>query len=207
MEIKHHKGDKASYITFENIYDDQELELIWQEAKFLCHEDKLLPPTTTRSAIDQYGNLLKNNKGLWISELYKDKNTSNYLKLYKKAVNSITSSKDDLIKNDFNIKLLFHTNYDSTLMSYYENTDYYKAHHDIACYTYVFWLFKEPKMFSGGDLSFPELNETIKVKSNMAVLFPSWLDHEVDKIQMCDTIEKYKSNGRFSFTTFYNIER
>ena len=205
MEIRHYKGDKASYMTFENIYDEKELDLIWQEAKFLCHEDKLLPPPVTKSAIDQYGNILKNNKGLWICDLYKDRITSNYLKLYKKAVNNITSNKDELIKNDFNIKLLFHTNCDSTLMSYYENSDYYKAHFDIACYTYVFWLFKEPKMFSGGDLSFPELNQTIKVKSNMAVLFPSWIDHEVDKIEMCDTIEKYKCNGRFAFTTFYNV--
>ena len=205
MEIKHHKGDKASYMTFENIYDAKELELIWQEVKFLCHEDKMLPPLDSGTAKDYNGNPLKNNKCVWIDEVYVNRNTSNYLKLYKKAIDSIVGNQDELKTIDFNIKLFFNTNYDYTLMSYYENASYYESHTDNACYTYVFWLFKEPKLFYGGDLSFPELNETIKIKSNMAVLFPSWLDHAVDKIQMCDTIEKYKCNGRFAFTTFYNI--
>lgn len=205
MEIKHIKCDKASYMLFENIYDERELELIWQEAYFLCHEDKLLPPLKSGTAFDSEGNPLKSNKCIWINEIYKDMNLSNYGKLYKKPISRIIANKKELKSVDINLKLFFETNNDSTLMSYYENSDYYEAHHDKSCYTYVFWLFKEPKLFSGGDLTFTELSQTIKVKSNMAVLFPSWLDHKVDKIEMYDTIEKFKCNGRFAFTTFYNI--
>lgn len=206
MEIKHFKTEKMSYMTFENIFDNRELELIWQEAIFLCHEDKLLDPNEAGTARDAASNSLKKNKGVWIESVYYNKNISNYLKLYKKGIYSIFRDKDNLIKVDFNLKLFFNTNCDSTLMSYYENQDYYDTHFDNACYTYVFWLFKEPKKFSGGNLSFPEIDQSINVKSNMAVLFPSWTDHKVDKIQMHDTIESYKCNGRFAFTTFFNMQ-
>lgn len=205
MEVKYHKGDKSSYMTFENVYDTRELELIWQEAKFLCHEEKLLPPLESGTATDSDGNPLKNNKCVWMDQIYTSRNISNYLKLYKKAINSILNNKNELENFDINMKLFFTTNFDCTLMSYYENSGYYEPHTDVSCYTYVFWLFKEPKLFSGGDLTFPELNQSIQIKSNMAVLFPSWLDHKVDKIDMCDTIEKYKCNGRFAFTTFYHM--
>lgn len=206
MEIRHFKNDKASYLTFENIYDDRELELIWQEASFLCHERKLMNPDESGSARDIDGVALKRNNCIWITSAYKNENVSNYLSLYRKGLNQLSADKVNLIKIDFNMKLFFGTNYDETLLSYYENEDYYKPHYDRASYTYVFWLFKEPKRFIGGNLKFTELNRTVNIKNNMAVLFPSWLDHEVDKIQMCDTIEKYNCNGRFAFSTFFHVQ-
>lgn len=205
MEIKHFKNDKASYITFQNIYDDCELEMIWQEAVFLCHEHKLLDPNETGTDRQFDGTPKKNNKGLWVDSIYCNRNTSNYLRLYRKGINLICNDKDILTNIDINLKLFFNCNVDATLMSYYENNGFYESHIDRSCYTYVFWLFKEPKKFSGGNIFLSELNQTIDVKSNMAVLFPSWLEHEVDKISMCDTIEKYKCNGRFAFTTFFNL--
>lgn len=204
MEIKHIHCDKSSYITFENIFDKRDLELIWEEVRFLCHENKLMDSEQTGSAKSFDGRLLKSNKGLWLDNIYSDRNISNYLSIYKKPFDIINSSSQELINVDINLKLFFNTKFDSTLMSYYENSDYYDSHSDLSCYTYVFWLFKEPKLFTGGDISFPELNQTINIKSNMAVLFPSWLDHKVDKIEMCDTIEKYQCNGRFAFSTFYS---
>ena len=113
------------------------------------------------------------------------------------------SNRDTFVKNDINLKLFYHTNMDSTLLSYYEDKDYYKAHHDESCYTLVYYLFKEPKKFTGGDLTFTEIDQKVNINSNMAILFPSWIDHEVDKITMPDNVERYKSNGRFCFSTFF----
>jgi Rps23 Pro-64 3,4-dihydroxylase Tpa1-like proline 4-hydroxylase len=90
-------------------------------------------------------------------------------------------------------------------MSYYEDNDYYYSHHDVSAYTYVFWLFKEPKNFLGGDLYFDDVDYKIQVNSNMAVLFPSWAIHSVDKITMLPGINPYKGFGRFAFTTFYSF--
>jgi len=90
-------------------------------------------------------------------------------------------------------------------MSYYEDNDYYHSHHDVSAYTYVFWLFKEPKNFLGGDLYFDDVDYKIQVNSNMAVLFPSWVIHSVDKIMMIPGIKPYKGFGRFAFSTFYSF--
>lgn len=204
VQIKRHILDKASYTTFENVYDEGELALIWKEAEFLCHPSKLLPPALTASALDANGNYSKQNSCIWMDKLYVSRNISNYLTLYKKALNVFVKSKDKYVAEDLSLKSYFYTSADVTLMSYYEDKDYYDTHIDMASYTYIFWLFKEPKKFTGGDLHFPELNETVKVKSNMAILFPSHLEHKVDKIEMCDTIDRFNCNGRFAFTTFFH---
>lgn len=203
MEIKHVKCDKASFITFEDIFNDIELKSIWKEADFLCDENKMMDPEKTGSATND-GIIIKRNKGIWITNLY-SREISNYLSLYKKGLNEIYKERDNLTKIDINLKLFFQTNYDSTLLSYYEDQDYYHPHVDKASYTYVFWLYKTPKRFSGGDLTFPELNYKVTAKSNMAVLFPSWIDHEVDKIEMYDKMDRFNSNGRFCFSTFFHI--
>lgn len=205
MEIKHIKCDKASFITFEDIFDCQELQSIWKEAEFLCDRNKLGSALETKSATDDDGTPRKRNNGVWFLSVYKDIRYSNYLQLYKKSWNSLNNEKQKLIDNDINLKLFFTANYNETLLSYYENDDYYKSHTDKCCYTYVFWLFKEPKRFFGGDLTFPELNYTVNIKSNMGVLFPSWLNHEVDKIEMYDKMDTFNSNGRFCFSTFFHI--
>lgn len=204
MEIKQIGYDKFSFIIFENVYDQESLDLIWQEADFLCHSHKLQNPETTGSALDEYGRPKKLNKGIWLSNLY-NSDVSNYLKLYRNIVNVMNDNREEFVKNDINLKLFFHCNSDGTLLSYYENGDYYDSHHDISCYTLVYWLFKEPKRFQGGDLIFTEIDSRISVKNNMAVLFPSWIDHKVEEIVMPGNIKKFKSNGRFCFTTFFSI--
>jgi hypothetical protein len=204
MEITRHKLDKAAFTTFENIYDDKELSLIWQEAEFLCYSHKLLPPSMSGSALNDKGDYAKQNSGIWMDQLYVDRSISNYLGLYKKPLNHFMLFKDQYIKEDLSLKGYFYTSADATLMSYYETGDHYDVHIDMASYTYIFWLFKEPKKFTGGDLHFTELDTTITVKSNMGILFPSWLEHKVDKIEMCDRMDRYNANGRFAFSTFFH---
>ena len=75
----------------------------------------------------------------------------------------------------------------------------------IFIYADIFWIFREPKKFIGGDLYFPEINHKVSVRNNMGVLFPSWLNHEVDKIEMYDKMDRFNSNGRFCFSTFFHI--
>jgi Rps23 Pro-64 3,4-dihydroxylase Tpa1-like proline 4-hydroxylase len=193
------KTDKFCFYIFRNIFNNDELESIWKEALFLCDENKLEKPNVTGSATDDNGSLKKNNKGIWLENI---RNVSNYLQLYKKTINNLSSYKN----NDYTLNLFYYTDKDETLMSYYEDGDYYDSHHDVSCYTYIFWLFKEPKCFIGGDLYFSDINYKLQVNSNMGVLFPSWAIHSVDKITMFPGIQKYKGFGRFAFSTFYKIK-
>jgi Rps23 Pro-64 3,4-dihydroxylase Tpa1-like proline 4-hydroxylase len=207
MEIKHITTDKFSFLTFENVFDGNELSYIWKEAIFLCDQNKLQPPKETSSAIKKDGNNIvykKKNKGIFLNECY-NLDFSNYLKIYTKFLPLIKKEKENLIRKDYCMKLFFSTNKDYTLLSYYENGDYYLPHEDRSCYTYIFWLFEDPKKFKGGNLIFDDIDYEIDIKNNMSVLFPSWVKHSVSKIEMDENNEVCSGKGRFAFSTFFTM--
>lgn len=200
MEITLKKTNKFSYVTLENIYDEQELNYLWKEAMFLCDRRKLFDdPKLTGTARDSEGNSLKNNFGFWIND-----EISNYLNLLQKPKEELRFKSEELIEQDYTLNLYFKTTSSSTLMSYYEDNNYYNEHYDNACYTYLFWLCKEPKHFTGGNLYFSDVNEEIKYRNNFAVLFPSWALHAVEKVNFIG--EKFEGLGRFCFSTFYTVK-
>ena len=205
MEIKHITTDKFSFLTFENVFDEKELSYIWKEAIFLCDNSKLQLPKETSSAAKIDGNNViskKKNRGIFLNDCY-NLDFSNYLKIYKKFLSLI--EKENLIHKDYCMKLFFNTNVDYTLLNYYENRDYYLPHEDLSCYTYIFWLFEEPKKFKGGNLIFNDINYEIDIKNNMSVLFPSWAKHSVSEIIMEKEDEVCSGKGRFAFSTFFTM--
>jgi hypothetical protein len=207
MEIKHITTDKFSFLTFENVFDEKELSYIWKEAIFLCDNSKLENANTTGSAEKKEGDDIvykKKNRGIFLNECY-NFNFSNYLKIYTKFLPLIKKEKENFIHKDYNIKLFFATSKDYTLLSYYENGDYYLPHEDRSCYTYIFWLFEEPKKFKGGNLIFNDINYEIDIKNNMSVLFPSWAKHSVSEIIMEKEDEVCSGKGRFAFSTFFTM--
>jgi predicted 2-oxoglutarate/Fe(II)-dependent dioxygenase YbiX len=66
----------------------------------------------------------------------------------------------------------------------------------------VFWAFSEPKQFNGGELVLDDIDFTVEMKNNSAILFPSKSRHSVNKITMEDKTP-FNYRGRFSFATFY----
>lgn len=93
------------------------------------------------------------------------------------------------------------TNKDTTMISYYENSDYYKKHLDISMFTVLIWVNKEKKRFKGGDLILPDLKKTIEYKNNRLVLFPSFVYHEVTQVKTENKIKK--GYGRYTITHFF----
>ena len=195
------KTDKFSFIVFEDVFNDQELKSIWKEVEFLCEKRKLLSPESTGSAFEGE-KLLKKNSGIWLDAAYQNRNTSNYLNFYRKPFNE--TDFDSYINEDYTLNLFKYTNIDQTLLSYYENTDYYESHHDMSSYSYVYWLYKEPKSFTGGDFYFSDVDYKISITNNTGILFPSWAKHFVDEINMTDNSTD-ECLGRFSFSTFFNF--
>ena len=92
------------------------------------------------------------------------------------------------------------TNASSTIINYYENNDEYKEHYDVFQFTILIWIYKEPKSFTGGNLIFPRLKETVECKNNRMILFPSFYYHEVTPIKMK---EKKQGYGRYAITHFF----
>ena len=199
--IIHQIRNPFPFLQIENLYDEDELKLIWQELDFLNYPNKLKIPEKTGTALNEENLPLKKNKGLFLDTIYSERELSNILTVNRRLFDSqILNIFSEL---SFGYQSIKHTNDDSTLISYYENADYYKPHEDTAMYTAVTWFFKEPKAFIGGDFYFSDYNVKIEVQNNMMVLFPSFVKHSVDEIILKD--KSLSGYGRYAMTQFVYI--
>jgi hypothetical protein len=193
--------DPFPYLKIENLYTEEELELIGDELIFLNHKSKLEGPEDTGSAKDSSDNLLKENRGLFLDDLYKRREISNILSINRKLFNK--EYLEAYASLSFGYKSILECNQDTTLISYYENGGYYKPHKDNSMHTALTWFFEVPKMFEGGDLFFPEYNEKIEIQQNMTVIFPSFVLHSVEEVKMKENISQ--GLGRYCMSQFMTV--
>ena len=200
--IINHFIDPFPYILIDNFYNSEELELIWEELNFLCYPNKLQPPTQTHSAVDSEGKCLKQNSSIFLEQVYSDRNASSILNVNRKIFNHFEEVFENSPSWFFNT---FSCNHDYTLISYYENSNHYKKHPDLAFVTMLTWFFKEPKSFCGGDLNFYCGDQVVPVdlKNNRCVIFPSSIEHSVEKVYMDENMCN-KKLGRFCMTQFFH---
>lgn len=189
------------HIIITEYFDDKELKRVWKELDFLTYDDKLMPPDVTGSGAYEDGQLKKQNKGIWLDEVYKNRDISDILTIGRKIFDNQEIRKE-----------IFHHNWlwsgwannigeFNTLLSYYEDSDHYDSHFDSSYFTHLIHLFKEPKEFQGGELYFPDFDYKLDNVSNRLLIFPSSIDHEVLHISM-DSDKKGKGKGRYSITQF-----
>ena len=198
-------GESLHFLVIENLMTSQELSEIWEEVNLLSYRSKLLLDTSTARNAD---NSLKANKqGFFLDDVYRYRKFSNYFNYYKKWIS--LENKKKIEENNMSWRPLFNCKHDKTLFSYYEDSDFYDEHQDTALYTQLFWIFKEPKKFEGGQLELTDFNYQIEVNNNTMVIFPSWYSHKVNKVTLQDKTpeqrDKLLCNGRYVFTTFYNL--
>jgi hypothetical protein len=194
--------DPFPYLKIENLYTEEELELIGDELIFLNHKCKLEDPEDTGSAKDSSDNLLKENKGLFLDDLYKRREISNILSVNRKLFNK--EYLEAYASLSFGYKSILECNCDATLISYYENGGYYKPHRDTAVHTALTWFFETPKKFEGGDLFFPEYNEKIEIQQNMTIIFPSFVLHSVEEVKMNEDLNY--GFGRYCMSQFITLK-
>jgi Rps23 Pro-64 3,4-dihydroxylase Tpa1-like proline 4-hydroxylase len=182
--------EPVPHCIIRNYYNEQELELIWREIEFL--HGKLKPPDQTGTARDENGPL-KLNRGIFLDDLYSDRNLSNILGVTRKLVSP------DIIQNIIN-KHWFYDYLlpsdrlkDSTLLTHYFTGCYYKPHRDSSCVTCISYLWKEPKLFEGGDLYFGSYK--VPIENNCMLIFPSCAMHEVKPVT---------GEGRYALSQFVN---
>ena len=188
------------YIIIYDFYTDEELELIWKELNFILNDHILKGPEKTGAAKTN-GVILKNNLGVFLDSFYSDRESSNILRVNRKIFKKIPEISD--VSNHWFLKN-FKSNQDITLISYYENTDYYHKHHDNSLGTCLTWFYKEPKSFEGGNLLFEDYGIEIEVKNNCLIFFPSIIPHSVSEVIMD---KKYfgKFMGRICMSQFINL--
>ncbi len=194
-------SNSPQYLVVDDFYDENELKDIWKELDFLTHSNKMSPPEKSATARDPKTlKPLKKNSVIFLDDFYTNRNYSNILQHYGKIYSS--EIMDEFIKMDNEFRYAQNCNFDRTIVSYYDNSDYYKPHYDIAHLTYLYWICKEPKAFEGGDLELPQLDTTIEYKNNRLVIFPSYYMHSVLPVEMLEETEPFSGYGRYCITTF-----
>jgi len=188
------------FVVLDNLYTDEEVDLIFQESDYLISTNNLYEPEKVGVAMKQ-NKSLKKGKSVFLDSIYTDRNFSHILNVNRKTFHP--DLMDELEKKHMFFRYLKTANRDSTLFSYFETSDYYKPHHDNAVLSCISWFHKKPKGFTGGDLIL-EGEKTIKCKHNRTLLFPSIFQHEVTPVKMKPWKEG-KGLGRYCFVQFITM--
>ncbi len=189
----------------DNWYDEQSEKDVWKELEFYTNEDKMIRQDNDGSyARDKEGKSTGQSFRIFLDETYQPQ---------ARNVSTILTKQQELINTDWFCekaeqltpmsRSFFTSNCDRTLVSYYNDSDYYKAHHDTFLFSIIIWFHKTPKRYTGGDLFLPEIQTKIESKHNRLIFFPSFINHEVTPIKMNDPKPNQLGLGRYSITHFY----
>ena len=207
MKINTHIVSDLPVVVIDDYYDENAVEKIWNEICFLSSGDKLLDPSKTGSATDtsdpSQKRLKKKNKGIFLDEVYINREVSDILIENRKTFSEPVVNK--LIEIHPIFRYFRVCNIDFSLLSYYENSDYYEPHMDEAFVSVCSWFYKRPKKFEGGSLIF-ENKLHVDCEFNRTVIFPSVLEHAVDPIKL-DEEYKNKNFGRYTITQLLSRQR
>lgn len=193
------------YIVIDDFYDLDEYSMIWQELDFLTYERKMMLPEDSGSATFE-GRYLKNNRCIWMDSVYQDRNISNILQVNRKIFTDQRVA--DCIKECGPLYAHFNEcDRDGTLLSYYDDSTKYEPHKDKDIFTVLWWTYRQPRVFTGGDLTLTDLEQTIELKDNRLVIFLSQFRHEVSEVKMIKPQPPYSGLGRYCLTNFVGYQK
>ena len=171
------KKENLDLVVIDDFYNLNELIEVNKEIKELYKFRK--DASLTATAKDNNNNYLKTGKGLWLYDLYYDKQESPILNYNQKLFKD--SYLDKLIQYNINYKHIKKCNFDNVLLNYYNNTEQYNHHEDTTIYTILILL--NIGNFKGGGVYFKDVDEEIEFKENRAIIFPGCATHKATPIQ------------------------
>ena len=177
---------------------ENELKAVWKEVDFLSNT--LFTPEQTFSARDAVTNeFLKKNLGVSLVQVM-DLNYSTIARTFNRVMSDAFVAEALTVDPFYKyLKLINHSRY---VLHYYTDGDFYKEHMDTFVISGVFFLHREPKKFTGGELVFPETDIEVTPNNNTFVLFPSASKHYVKPVAMDNSDEGF---GRYSIAQFLTI--
>jgi Rps23 Pro-64 3,4-dihydroxylase Tpa1-like proline 4-hydroxylase len=191
------------FVVLDELYNEEELEMIWEELTFLTSPYKLRYPSETGTSY--VGNQeQKSNRAIWLDQVYADPDVSSILNISQKLLSYFIYPpfSDHLIMHPIE-----HVNRVSALVSYYEENDEYKKHHDDTMFTACTWFVREPRKFEGGNLiitDFYKQQHEIELKNNRVILFRGATKHQVQPV-VNYTGEPFSGDGRYTLSQFMTI--
>ena len=185
------------HMIINNLYNEKELELIWEELNFFTKPGKLLEAK-------DYGGVVGYTpaRAVVLDNIFAThRQMSNILTVSRKLFNSTILQKFGEIHDCCYIAQ--QCNWDVVKLRYYHNDDYYEPHTDRCMQFLGFsYFYKEPKKFEGGELLFPKYDYTVSCENNSIIIMPGWVEHAVSKVSIEDS-EYFDGWGRYAITHFF----
>ncbi len=187
------------HMIFHNFYNEEELELIWEELDFYTKPGKLVETK-------DYGGVVgyTDAKALWLDKLYgsKYRKVSNILQVNRKLFEKEILEAFSAIHGCCSIAAA--CNHDTTKVRYYHDGDKYDPHVDRTVQFLGFsYFYREPKRFEGGELTFPDYDYTYPCDNNSLIMLPGWVRHGVAEIKIKDS-DYFQGFGRYAITSFFS---
>jgi len=191
------------FVVVDNWYTPNEEKAVWKELDFFSAipKEQIDRAENTIVARGRDGIAKSNAYRFYIEDFYKKREVSPILNgMYKQK----TPQFHKIIKDNCmpHARSFLSSNNDSSLISYYEENDHYKPHHDTFLWTCLIWMVREPRLFNGGDFKLNEPDVEVKLKNNRMVMFPCYYLHSVSPVKF-HTQPKELGYGRYTITHFY----
>lgn len=192
------KRGPLDYVVIDDFFDENELQEVNQEVlQLITFKNK-----NTDSAKLPNGSSKKTGEGLWVDQHYVDMNqpreSSPILRYYTKIFSQpVVATSVQLNAYFKNIRM---SNFDTTLLNFYNHQQSYLPHHDQSYLTAL--IFLKVGDFTGGDLEFTEYNEIVPFKENRTVIFPGCVEHYAKPIR-----EVKPNSYRVSIAKFINHQQ
>ena len=194
------------HLIIKNFYNEEEVELIWEELNFYTKPGKLLPA-------EKYGGVVgyTEAKAISLDALYTDhssndganfRSISNILRVSRKLFTS--GILDEFAKIHDCCSLAPKCNNDFTKVRYYHNGESYAPHIDKTFQFLAFsYFYKEPKKFEGGEIYFPKYKYELTCGNNSTIILPGWVQHGVKEVRINDS-DYYDGYGRYCISNFFS---
>ena len=195
------------HLIIEDFYNEIELsQMIWNELDWMTSPNKLQAPEQTGSAATMEGEVVKQNRGVFFEEFFRDAPNSDIVKCTDKVwTTTICDAMESLTPTFRGFR---RAGMCTTMLSYYQNGDYYLPHIDNTMFTLLVWLWKEPKKWTGGEFILNDREYTVPMRNNSAILFPSCYVHSVNQVKLEGESPglDYTGNGRYCISRFFWIQ-
>ena len=202
-----HIQDGVDAVVIDGLYSYDQMTQIMTELKWLTKPDILKSDlnnlgASTSTTTGDYG---ASKKGIFLEQVFVNWQHSALMKHCFENFEK-PEIKAKLISLNPLYKIFYACDMRTHLLSYYENSDFYKVHCDATVFTILNYFNVEPKEFEGGEVILHSFNgerrHKIAINNNRIILISGNTKHEVTEIKSDCGL----GNGRYCNAVFLNVK-
>lgn len=200
-------GEGIEAIVIDNFYTEAELKEIMDELKWLTKPSIMLKEDSLQSAQFPDGKYLTSKNGVFLEGVFRNWQHS---ALISHPLNKFKDQEflETLFSYNPLFKIIMACDVRNHLLSYYENSGYYKSHVDQTVFTVLNYFHTDPKEYEGGDIVLSSYDHkrkaTVESKHNRVVLISGNTPHEVTEIKS-EHQDALTGRGRYCNAIFLHV--